>query len=256
MTFETQVSLCVFLFFCIGQLVFGVVPLFPLGFGGRRGVSLFVLFLGTVASLQPLKSLIGLDGCTTELSEGMGLIVGHSLDDLLFQPSFAESELGEVVKDASFDERFFKFIDEDTGAGGLFDVSIEETVLRLLSHVGVLESLIEFGHESIPSGEMGGLWDLPNELELVLHPLLGPSPHEAEREPDLLFVIHGAENEIILALCKEYGSFSGIPLELVRHVWFNAVLALRNGCWCWCWCWWRYGSLECLDELLHHSSHV
>ena len=252
--FETQVAIRVFLLFGVGQFVFRVVDPLSLGLGGGRSVPLFVLFLRTVAGLQPLKSLIGLDGRSTEIGEGPGLVIGHSPDDLLLQASLAEREFGEVVDDPSFDKRLFELVDEDTGAGGLFNVSIEETILRLLSRVGVLESFIEFGHEGIPSGEVGGLWDLPDEFELILHPLLGPSSHEAKREPNLLFVVHWTKNEVIPALCKEYGSLGGIPLELVGHVRFNAVLTLRSGRWCWCWC--GYGPLESLDELLHHCSHV
>ena len=125
MTFETQVSIRVLLLLSVSQLVLGVVAPFSLGFGGRRSVPLFVLFLRTVASLQSLKSLIGLDGCATEVGEGTGLVVDHSSDDLLLQPSFTESEFGEVIEDASFDERLFEFVDVDVGAGGLFNVSIE-----------------------------------------------------------------------------------------------------------------------------------
>ena len=80
--------------------------------------------------------------------------------------------------DASFDECLLELIDEDTGAGGLFNVSIKETVLRFLSRMWVLEALIEFNHKGVPSDKVGGLWDLSEELELVLHPLLGSSPHE------------------------------------------------------------------------------
>ena len=217
------------LLFGVGQLVFRVVDPFSLGFGGGRGVPLFVLFLRTVVSLQPLKSLVGLDGRSTEIGEGPGLVVGHSSDDLLLQSSLAKREFGEVVEDSAFDECFLELVDEDAGAGGLFNVSIEETVLCLLSRVWVLEPFIEFDHEGIPGGEVGRLWDLPDELELILHPLLGSAPHEAKREPDLLFVIHWTKNEIIPALCKEYGSLGGIPLELVWHVRFDAVVALRSG---------------------------
>ena len=62
--------------------------------------------------------------------------------------------------DASFDEHLLELIDEDTGASDLFNVSIKETVLCFLSHVWILKSLIEFGHEGVPSGKVGGLWDL------------------------------------------------------------------------------------------------
>ena len=111
--------------------------------------------------------------------------------------------------DASFDECLLELIDENLGAGGLFNVSIEETVLCFLSCMGVLEALVELHNESVPSGEVGGLWVLPNEFKLVFHPLLGSSPHETQSKPDLLLVVHWTENKVIPA-CNDISYFSFI----------------------------------------------
>ena len=186
----------------------------------------------------------------TKLCKGCGLVVCHPSNDLLLESSLKQGEFGEIIMDSPFNACFFELIDVNPGAGGLFDISIVEAILGFLLSMWVLESYIKFLYESIPSRKVGRLGVLSNEFQLVFHPLLCSAPHEAQGKPDLLLIVHRAEDEIISALCQKYGCLGQVAFELVGHVGLNVIDMWLD------WWWGCDDSLECLNELLHHGSHV